>query len=98
VTIQGKIGEAQLHIATMKAATDKSSDASQQFSQREGFSEIVVGTGVQPGNSLLDQTSGREHHHWSFNALLAEFTADLKSTDTGKANVEKDSVIRYVGG
>src|SRR4029077_17601282 len=98
MTIQRQVGIAQLGIAAVKAAADQSANSSQQFRQGKRFSKIVISTGVQPSDPLLDQASGGEHQNGCFDALLPELTADLQATHARQSNVQKDSVVGNVCG
>ncbi len=98
MTIEREVGKAQLGIAAVKAAAHQRAHSSQEFCQGKRLSKIVIGTGVQSGNPLLDQTSRSKHQDRSFDALLAQLTADFESTHAGQANVQKNRVVGYIRG
>jgi hypothetical protein len=68
-----------------------------EFRQGEGFREVVVGACIQAFDSLLDQTSRREHQDRRFYSSLAELAADFDPAEVGQTNIEKNGVVSDVG-
>ena len=81
----------------MEAPPNEGPHTREKFCQDEGFREVVVGARIQPFDSLLDQTSRRQHQDRRFYSSLAKLAADFDSAEVGQTNIEKNGVVSDVG-
>jgi hypothetical protein len=66
-------------------------------SEREGLHEVVVGSGVEPGDAVADGVSRREHEHRRLVVGRADAAADLEPVDVRHQHVEDYGVGRVRG-
>ncbi len=98
MAIQREVGKAQLGIAAVEAAAHERAHSSKELCQGKRLSEVVIGAGVQSGDPLLDQASRGEHQNRSFDALLAQFAANLETAHARQPNIQKNSVVGDIRG
>src|SRR5712671_366111 len=98
MTIERKVGKAQLGVAAVKTAAHQRAHASEKFRQGKRLGEIVVGASVESSDPLLNQTSRGEHQYGSFDSLLPQFAANLEPAHAGQANIQENSVVGDIGG
>ena len=71
---------------------DEGVDAGNEFSEVEGFDEIVVGTSVQSLDSVFNGVLCREHDHGNLLACLADFFDHLETVPSGEHDIKNDAV------
>ncbi|MNL53631.1 hypothetical protein D3C87_1768950 [compost metagenome] len=74
-------------------------DAGDQFGDREGFDDIVIGAGGQAPDALFFLAAGGEHDDRHAGGFLAgaEAPAELDARDFGQHPVEQDQVGQFLG-
>jgi len=76
----------------LRTPSDEGVDAGDEFSEVEGFDEIVVGTSVQPLDSVFNGVFCREHDDGNLLARLADFLDHLETVPAGEHDVKNDAV------
>src|SRR4029453_17267916 len=66
--------------------------AREQLGERERLDQIVVGTGVESVNAILDGVARRQHQHWCLEAALSHRREDLKPVAAREHQVEDHQV------
>src|SRR6267143_188818 len=90
VAVEYKVRVAKLCVAGMEAPANQCSNPRKKLRQDKRLGEIVIGPGVQALDTLLDQTSRREHQHGRFYAPLTQLAADFDPAEVGQAHIEKN--------
>jgi hypothetical protein len=83
VTVECKVRVTKLRVGAVEAPPNERPHTRQEFRQDEGFREIVVGTGIQAFDPLLDQTPRCKHHHGGLYTALAQLAADFDPAQVG---------------
>ena len=60
--------------------------------ERERLRHVVVGPGIETGDTVLDLVAGREHQHRHAVAIRAEPPADLETVHARHQHVEEHGV------
>lgn len=76
-----------------RTTTDERAQAGEQLREEEGLHEIVVRTGVQPGDPILDAVTSRQHEHGRPDASFAQPPADLDAIEPGQHQIEHHGVV-----
>src|ERR1700694_3878864 len=70
----------------------------QHLAEREGLDEVVVGSGFQAVDAVVDRVSCREHEDGGLDALLSQSSCHLEAVEAGQHHVEHDRVVLVGGG
>ena len=73
-------------------AAEQGSDTCQQLAEVERLGQVVVGSGVEPGDAVAGVGPGREHQDRHPVALAAQDPADGETVDDGHRDVEEEGV------
>src|SRR5262249_35372529 len=92
VAVEFQVGMPE-HASGAGAAANERANAGEQFGYGKRFRQIVVRSGVQPLDSLLDQTARGEHQDWGIDSGVSQFTANMETAQTGQTNVEQNTVV-----
>ena len=65
----------------------------QQFFDRKGFRQVVIGARVQPLDSLIDLRPGREDQHRCLDFLLPDPLQDLQPRQPWQHQIQDDEVV-----
>jgi len=98
MAVKLQVGIVELGIAAVQAPPDESTHAREEFRKHKRLRKVVVRSGVEPLDTLLDQAAGRQHKNGSFHSLLAQFPADLNAAESRQAHIQENGVVSYVGG
>ena len=71
-----------------RGAPEQRSHTGQEFFQREGFRQVVVGTCIETGDALGHRVAGGEHQDRQVVAAAAKLTAHLEAIEPRHHHVE----------
>src|SRR5438067_13528785 len=95
--IQFEIGNRESACLLSAAPTQKRAGAGDQFREREGFGEIIVGAGVQAVHFGLYGFESSQQEDRSRLAFGAEARAYREPINLRQHNIEDDKIIRVDG-
>ena len=68
-------------------------DTGQQLPAVKGFTQIVVGAGIQAGHLVFHGGQRRQHHHRRHDSLAAAFPQDVRPAFAGEHPVHQRQVV-----
>ncbi len=80
------------------AAAGERAQPRQQLTEVKGLGEVIVGTGVEAGDAVLDRVECGEHQDRHAVAARADGAADIHAGHAGQQHVEDDRVPRTLLG
>src|SRR4029453_14687519 len=79
--IEAQVAELEHGRPLQAAPAGKGAKSSEELRERKRLDEIVVRTGVETGNAVVDRISRGEHEHGDPDTVVAEPTARLEAVD-----------------
>lgn len=90
--VQTQVREAQLAPAMDGPAAEFDMDPGEQFLERKGFHDIVIGANLQPGHAVRDGVTGRKDDDGQGLIGSAEAAADFESVDLREEQIEDNQI------
>jgi hypothetical protein len=91
--IEAQVADHELCRPFAAAATHERPQAGQELGERERLRHVVVRSGIETGDAILDRVARGEHEHGSPNACIAQAAARLVPAPAGQHHVEDDDVV-----
>jgi hypothetical protein len=73
-------------------AAEEGADAGEEFLEREGFDEVVVGAAVEAVDAVVDVAFGGEEEDGEVFSAFAEFAAEGEAVEAGHHDIQEDEV------
>src|SRR5881275_1086499 len=77
VPVELEVAVSKHGVAAMEPAPHERADAREKLGEHKRLCEVIIGSGIEAFDFLLDEAAGSEHQDWSFNAPLPQFAADF---------------------
>ena len=90
--IHFQISKSQLDGLLGSPAPEQRPDAGQELREREGFHKVIVGTFIEPFDSVLDCIASGEDENWSLQSAFSQSGQHLKPVTARKHEIQKDKV------
>ena len=91
--VEGEVLEAEnARTVVLTAASQQRSYTREQLAQRERLDEIIVGTGVQAGDAVIDRVARGQHQDRATITACTQSPADLQSGNSRHRHVEHHRV------
>src|SRR5262245_24780890 len=87
-----QVGDAQ-HALARSPAPEQRSQSCRQLGQGERLGHIVVGAGIEPGNTLIQRVLGGENQDWQLRLSRTDIPQHLKARTSGQHEIEHDRVV-----
>jgi hypothetical protein len=91
--VHDEIGNRELVREDVAASPDECAEAREELAEVEGLREVVVGSGIETLDLVVDGVAGREHEHGGVAASAADLTADVDTVANGEDDVQDDGVV-----
>ena len=92
-----EVGEAEHLAGILGPAAQEGPQPGQQLGQGEGLDQVVVGSGVEALDPVVDGVAGGEHEHRGVVVGRPQAPAHVEPVDGGQADVEDHRVGRADG-
>jgi hypothetical protein len=73
-------------------APEQSLDPKHHFTRREGLHDVIVGTGLQPDQTIFLFATCRQHDHAGMISAAPPATQQLQAGQAGQHDVEDDDI------
>jgi len=90
--IELDVGEAQQLVVARRGSPQQSAHPGDELLECKRLRDVVVGAGVQAGDTIVDLVSRCEHQHRYPVAAAAKPPADVQAVHVGHQHVENDGV------
>ena len=90
--VNPEIGKTEFGATIHLAAADQSLDTGEQLGKGKRFGQVIVRTGFETDDNILDRILGGQHQHRSRHLPLAEFFEKTHAVALGEHPVEDDEV------
>jgi hypothetical protein len=80
----------------LDAAAAECAEAGEEFLEGERLGEVVVGSGVEATDAILNAVEGGEKEDGCVDTVAPESAADFEAVDRGEHDVEDDDVVAAV--
>ena len=82
----------------LTATAQQGPDTGKQLLRLKGFGQVVVRTGVQAADAVIQLTAGGEHQHRQAAAAAAQLAQQGKAIHAGKHGVQHQQVVDIAAG
>src|ERR1700731_1257764 len=86
--IHFQIGESQLKSLISAPASEERSNARQKLRERKWFDEVIIGSLVEPFDSVLDRVTRGKYQHRSLQSALSQSGEHLEPVATWKHEIQ----------
>lgn len=91
--VEGEIGQAEKDRTGLAAATGDGADAGDDLGHGKRFGEVVIGSGIESADALVDIAPGGEQEDGGGVAHVAELADGGESVAAGEHDVHDDGVV-----
>jgi hypothetical protein len=72
--------------------SDERFDSDEDLRDREGFDDIVIAAGMEPGHPVVHSIEGGEEQYWGMLALGAKGLTDVPAIGVGQTDIDYEDV------
>ncbi len=95
--VEAQVAHAQQAALALEAPPQQGAQPGQQLGQGVGLHQVVVRTGVEPLDPVVDRIARRQHQHRGVVARAAHAPAHREPVEVGQTKVEDQRVGRGLG-
>src|SRR5690348_1505656 len=88
-SIQGEIGYSQTHALGLASAQQRA-NTSQQFEEREGLAQVILGASVEAGDEVGGGIESRQHQNRRRDSALPQLPCDGITIEQRQHDVQND--------